>query len=130
MLVSFICWLLKRKTLKTSERQRLTNEILSAIDALPLHAIITVDGNKFSIRGVPLDGDKAIAIRDSASQAIHNQALAFVHEQVLYQAVSLGIHQAHTPEQIQFAKAAIWYAQEEKKLLVALSQEDPRELLA
>lgn len=130
MLISFICFLLKRKKLTTEERQRLTNQILSSIDALPLHAIITVDEGKTFIRGVPLDGEKAIAIRDSASQAIHNQALAFVHEQVLYQAVSLGVHQAHTPEQVQFAKAAIWYAQEEKKLLTALSNEDPRELLA
>lgn len=130
MLVRFICWLLKGKHLKENERRLLTEQILSSIDALPLHAIITVDEGKIFIRGVPLDGERALAIRDAASQAVHNKALSFVHEQVLYQAVSIGVHQAHTTEQIQFAKAAIWYGQEERRLLQALSNEDPRELLA
>lgn len=129
MFIRFICWLLSRKSLNTKERQLLTNKILEKIDSLPTHAIITVDGNTFSIRGVPLDGERAIMLRESADNALHNAALNLVHEQVLYQAVSIGIHQANTPEQIQFAKAAIWYSQEEKKLLQMLSQGTAPELL-
>lgn len=129
MLTTFICWILSRKKLNASDKQKLTNEILKAIDALPLHAIITVDEGKIFIRGVPLDGERAMVLRESADKAIHNPALQLVHEQALYLAVSLGIHQAQTTEQIQFAKAAIWYSQQEIALLKKLSTGDANELL-
>ena len=129
MLIRFVCWLLNRKRISTIERQQLTTQILKSIDALPLHSILTVDGQKLFIRGVPLDGERAVALRESADQAVHNQALAFIHEQVLYEAVSQGVHIALTTEQMNFAKAAIWYGQREKELLTALSTGDNTELL-
>ena len=130
MFINFVCWLLKRKKLTTLQRQQLINQVLASVDALPLHSIITVNGADVSIRGVPLNAEQSVALRDSADQALHNRALQIVHEQVLYQAVSLGVHQAQNTEQIQFAKAAIWYGQEEQRILKALSSNDPRELLA
>lgn len=122
MFIRFITWLLARKKLSTGERNELMSAILNSIDALPLHAIITINEGKLFIRGIEQDGIKAVQIRESADQALNNIALQAVHEQVLYQAVSLGVHQAHTPEQIQFAKAGIWYAQEEMKLLRTLAE--------
>ena len=121
MIIKLVCWLLSLKKLNASQRTLLTNQILKSIDALPLHAIITTDGGKLFIRGTQLDSEKAMVVRASADQALHNAALEFVHEQVLYEAVSLGIHHGMTPEQIQFAKAAIWYSQQEIKLLKTLS---------
>lgn len=129
MLVRFVCWLLKNRKISTEERQRLTTEILSKIDALPTHAIITVVEGKTFIRGIELDGERATMLRENAVSALHNKALEAVHEEVLYRAVALGVHQGHTTEQIQFSKAAIWYGQEEVKILKALASGESTELL-
>ena len=130
MLVNLVLWLLKRKQLKLSDKQKLFALILEKVDALPTHSIITVSEDKIFIRGVPLNNEQILALRDSADAALNNQALQFVHDQVLYSAVSLGVHQAQSTDQIQFAKAAIWYGQEEKRILKELAKNDPRELLA
>lgn len=122
MLVRFICWLLKNKKLSVKDKQLLTNQALTSIGALPTHAILTVDNNKLFIRGVPVDDERKYLIREAAESALHNTALRTIHEEVLYQAVSMGVHQAHTPEMMQFAKAAIWWGQEQDKLLKSLSE--------
>lgn len=128
MLVRLVCWLLKYKKLTTHERGLLTNQVLNSIDALPTRAIITLNEGKIFIQGVPLDTEKNYVLREAAESALHNPALKFVHDQVLYQAVSLGVHQAQTVEQIQFSKAAIWYGQQELELLKTLSTMSPTEL--
>ncbi len=121
MLVRLVCWLLSRKTLTSHERTMLTNKVLDTIHAVPTHAIIVADENKLFIGGTELDGERALVMREGAQSALKNPALRAVHEQVLYQAVSLGVHQALTPEQMNFAKAAIWYGEEEVKLLRLLA---------
>lgn len=127
MLVDFICWLLKRP-LTSRDRTKLTNQILSTVGGLPLHAIITEDDGRILVKGVPLDGELAVKIRESASQAIHNKALEVVHEQALYLAVSKGLHESQNFDQVSFAKAAVWFAQQERNLLHALAREGSREL--
>ncbi len=121
MLIRFVCWLLRHKRLSSLDRTILTNTILDSVKALPIHAIITVNENKIFIRGTELEGERALVIREGAQSALNNVALRTIHEQVLYQAVSLGVHQALTPEQMNFAKAAIWYGEEELKLLQLLA---------
>lgn len=129
MLVRLICWLFSRKNLSARDRSVLTNTILNSLGALPLHATITVDEGKIFIRGVPLNGEKAIAIRTSARAALDNLALNAIHEQVLYEAVSIGLLQGQTLEQVNFAKAGIWFGQKERELLKMLAAEVPTELL-
>lgn len=121
MFIRFVCWLLRQKRLSSLDRATLTNVVLDSIQALPTHAIITVDENKIFIRGSALDGERALVMREGAQSALNNVALRTIQEQVLYQAISLGVHQALTPEQMHFAKAAIWYGEEEKKLLQLLA---------
>jgi hypothetical protein len=121
MLIRFVCWLLRHKRLSSLDRTTLTNTILDSVKALPIHAIITVNENKIFIRGTELEGERALVIREGAQSALNNVALRTIHEQVLYQAVSLGVHQALTPEQMSFAKAAIWFGEEELKLLQLLA---------
>lgn len=121
MLVRFICWLLKGKRLSPQERMDLTELVLTKIDYLPSRAIITVRNEVIFINEVPLDNEKAYVVREAANSALKNAALKAVHDQVLYLAVSLGVHQAQTTEQIQFAKAAIWYGQQERELLNTLA---------
>lgn len=128
MIVSLACWLLKRKSLNSRDRARLTNQVLSTVGALPIHASITVDGGQLSINGVPLDGEVAVKIRENASAALHNKALEAVFEQTLYLAVSHGIHLSQNFDQTLFAKAAIWTVEQHLKLLKTLAQEGDQQL--
>lgn len=123
MLTRIVCWLLNNKILSAKDRVLLTNQVLKSIDSLPTRAILTVDKGQIFVQGVPIEGERAYLIREGAEAALHNLALRLVHDQVLYAAVSLGIHQAQNTEQIQFAKAAIWYGQQEIELLQLLSQQ-------
>lgn len=124
-MIRLLCWLLSRKSLKREDRVRLLNEALSTAGALPLHASITADGGVFLIKGVPVEGEYAVKIRENASAALHNLANKAVDEQVLYQAISLGIHEAQNFDQTLFSKAAIWVVQERQKLLERLAQGTP-----
>lgn len=129
MFIRLVCWILSQKKITTHDRQLLMKEVLSSIDALPLHAIITINEGKLFIRGTEVDGERAMVLREGADAALHNSALELIHEQVLYQAVSQGVHISQTPEQMNFAKAAIWYSQEEIKLLKILANGSTTELL-
>lgn len=104
------------------------NALLSTVGALPLHAIITAEDEKILIKGVPLEGEFAVKVRESASALLHNAAFQAVREQVLYMAVSQGIHQSLNFDQTYFAKAAIWFGEQEIKLLQALAKEGNQEL--
>lgn len=117
MLVRIVLWLLRRKSLSSAERTLLINQILSATRVFPTHAIITKDGGKIFIRGVPLDVEKAMVLRESALVALSNPALKMVHEQALYDAISLSLHESQNFEQVSFGKAAVWYGQREIELL-------------
>lgn len=129
MLVRLVCWLLRHKKLSRKGRVDLTNQVLSTVGALPLHATITADGGQISIKGVPLDGERAAKVRENASSVLHNVAWQAVHEQALYLAVSHGIHTAQDFDQVLFAKAAIWLSQQERQLLESLANQSTPELV-
>lgn len=121
--------MLRRKTLSPVDSIQLTNTVLAKIGSFPTHAIITVEDGKILIRGVPLERERAIVIRDSARQALGNMALREVHEQVLYNAIATSLHSAQNFEQTMFGKAAVWYGQQEIELLKQLAQDHTSELL-
>lgn len=123
-LVKFVVWLLK-KDLSLKNRSILLSAVLSATGTLPIYNIITTNeqGTLF-INGNQVDMEKAIQLRESARGALNNQARRLVKEQVRYLAVTQGIHNANSFEQLFFSKAAIWLEGEENKILEALAQLD------
>lgn len=122
-MVSLLCWLVRHVPLSRKDRTKALNTLVLTAGGLPLHASITTDGGQFSIRGVPLQGEYAVKIRESAAAAIHNTALQAVDEQTLYLAVSHGIHVAQDFDQTLFAKAAVWLVEQRRNLLSQLAQE-------
>jgi hypothetical protein len=123
-LVKFTAWLLK-KDLSLKNRSILLSAVLKSSGVLPIYNIITSnDQGSLFINGNQVDMDKAIQLRESARGALNNQARKLVKEQVRYLAVTQGIHNANTFEQLFFSKAAIWLENEENKILEALAQLD------
>lgn len=116
--------LLKWSDLDIRDRNILTTQILDSLMVLPIYDIIKIsEEGSLIINNRPVDIEKARILRESAIAALSNQSLRAVHDQVLFEAVSMGVHNVDRPEQMFFARAAIWYAQHEVNILKTLAQQ-------
>lgn len=123
-------FVLHRADLSLDDRNVLTVHILKKLDAFPLRdMIISNEQGKLLVNGQVLSVEGARALRESARGALQNKARKFVHDQVLFTAINMGVHELERVEQSYFARAAIWWSQQEDLLLATLAQQDPdREL--
>lgn len=131
MIARFASWALRHARLSQEDRMLLTNQLLSTVGALPLHATFTVDeAGKLLMRGVPLEYEQAVVLRESANNILHSTAWKMVREQVLYEAISKGVHEALNNDQVLFSKAAIWFQQQQENTLKVLAQDAGNALLS
>jgi hypothetical protein len=121
----FTAYLLRNTKLDLESKNLLTNVLLEKIGALPLHDIITQDGNgRLLIHNRPVELEEARLLRESARGVLNNKAIAFVYEQVQFLAITAGIHKNIAQEDGLFAKAALWQGQEVINSLRTLAQID------
>lgn len=114
--------LAKNKLLSNEEKQILTAFLLDKLGALPLHARITVDGTgKVFVQGRSLDIEAADRLKQAAVAMQNNAARNLVREAVTFMAIVDGVHKNITPEMGLFAKAALWFLQEEDDLYKRLA---------
>lgn len=119
-------FLLRHASLKNEERQLLTAMLLEKLGALPLHARITLDNTgAVFVNGRKLDGETAISLRHAAAAMQRNAARKLVNEAIVFMAIVDGVHKNVTPDMGLFAKAALWFHQEEDKLYQALAALEP-----
>lgn len=124
-LVRFVAWLLSRSRVSVRDRIVLTNAILDKLAVVQSGDILTVESSgRLAINGQQLEYEYARMLSESARAMLTSTARNVVRKQVEYVAVTHGIHKAETPEQMLFAKAAIWYGQEEDKIYRLLAGED------
>lgn len=116
--------LFKNKLLTNEERQMLTAMLLDRLGALPLHAKIIVDGTgKVIVNGRSLEPDFAHQLKQAAVAMERNAARKLVRDTVVYMAILDGVHRNINPEMGLFAKAAIWFHQQEDELYKKLAAE-------
>lgn len=114
---------LKKSDLSLEDRNKIITNIMGSLDALPIYGIIDVnEDGEVLVSGRSLDLEKAKQIRESASLALDNIALKIVNEQVLFTAVTGGMHNATLPEHLYFYRAAIWFGQQLERQLKILAQ--------
>lgn len=124
MFVRLIIWLLHSRYLSTRERMLLSGEVMHSVGAIPLHDIITIDERQqLLVRGKPLEYEVAMQLRNSAKLALESSARTLAHEQTAFSAVAMGVFNVTTPEQMLFARGALWFAQQETVLLKTLAGE-------
>lgn len=117
-MLSKILVFLLRKDLPEKNRLLLMNVILTALDAVPLRAAISVDENRrIVIRGRVVPLESLMQLRDSAESVLNSQARNVIHEQVRFMAIEKGYLQTANPTEQLFYKAALWVMQEENELL-------------
>lgn len=122
-LVSKLCaWMLLHSSMKVEDKTRITNTFILK-HALPISSIIKYEDGQLLVNNVVIEKEARLALRESARNTLQSHARKIVLEQVASMAVNLAVHQGTSPDQILFAKAALWSIQEENKLLEQLAQE-------
>jgi hypothetical protein len=102
-------------------RTYVLNKLLENIGALPIRKTIVFDPDgTVLINGRKLELEQAVSLRESVHALKNNQARRIFNDQLRFLAVEFGVHQALTPEMMQFAKAALWLIQEEDKLIESI----------
>jgi hypothetical protein len=125
VIIKLVVWLLESNKLSFESRNKLITCILNKLYALPFRDIIKRDEQGvLLVNGKPLDLEGSIVLKDSARGALQSVALKLIREQVAFNAVTLGVHQVQTPDQMIFSRAAIWWGQNEESLLKLLASED------
>lgn len=121
----FIVFALRNIALSTQDKSACVAALLENMHALPLQNKMSFnEQGTLVISGSPVEYAVAAKLRESAKAMLDSYARKLVMEQVTFMAVNLGIHQGTSPEQILFAKAALWHGQEEEKLYRALAQQE------
>lgn len=111
-------WLLNKSSLSLNNRSVLTAAIVEKNNGVPLRDIITINEEGILlVNGSSLDFDNAMRLRMSAQSVLNQPMYKFVRDQVYYQAITLGVHKAETPDQMYFARSAIWWMQQQEALL-------------
>lgn len=119
----FVIFLLRNSRISIEQRQILTSALLNKLGALPLRAKITLDvGGTVHVDGRSLSLEVARKLKEGSAMQLNNTARRFVRETVMFLAIKKGVHENNSPEQGLFAKAALWYMQEEDDLYTRLAQ--------
>jgi len=122
--VKLCLWLLKRADLSLEDRNKLSTAILDSLQALPLRDIISVDETgSLLVNGRSVGIDEARLLREGARTLLNSPTRKVIRDQVAFQAITLGVHKVEKPEQMFFARAAIWWSQNEENLLKVLAGE-------
>jgi hypothetical protein len=123
MFTSLLIWLFKR-TANQKDKGRILNAMLSTVQGVPIHAIISLDEEqKLLINGRPVDVEQAIALKASAGTVLNSPAWKLVRDQTLFLAVRMGVHDALNADQVLAAKMAIWFGHQQEELLRMFAQE-------
>lgn len=122
MIVRIIAWFLERKNLSEQDRLALLTRVMHSLEAVPLHAIITVDeSQRILIQGRLATVEQLVSLQESATSVLNSQARNLIHEQVRFAAIDQGFLKSDDPKTQLFFKAALWFAQEESTLLKQLA---------
>lgn len=96
--------------------------LLENIGALPIRSVITTDpSGSIFVGGKKLSVDQTVSFRESMAALGDNHARKILRDQVAWLAVEHGVHKGLNEDMIMFAKAILWYAQEENNLIRTLS---------
>ncbi len=116
-------WALKTQKIEGADKTRVVNALLANIDALPIKDAVSIENGQIMLRGKPIESlETAQSLKQGAAAMLSNFTRKIAQEQLLFEASKIGLHQGMTPEQIIFAKAAIWCIQNEERIYRELDQ--------
>lgn len=114
-------WLLKA-SLSKENRMKLTNAVLTKLGAIQSSDVLGWDGQGvLHIQGRKVEMEQARVLRESAKVLLNSPARKLVRDHVAFKAVTIGVQKAELPEQMMFGKSALWWGDEEDKILMTLA---------
>lgn len=114
----------KNKKLSQEDRSLVITTLLESVNALPITDIISYDlTGTVRINGKELTSEQIIMLRDGARALQANWTYKVIKDQIAYEAIKMGVHKSTTIDMLIFSKAALWHAEQEKRLLDSLNPE-------
>jgi len=121
--IQIIAWLLS-KNLSIQNRTLLINLVLDRLSSLPIKNIIVLNENgSLVINGKELDQEEMHLLQDNAKNLRDNRAFGLIQDQVLHNALSFGLNASTTLEMLYTSKAAVWWGQEQNRLIKLIAGE-------
>jgi len=113
---------LKDEKLSHQDRLKLQTAIIDKISYIPIADVLEFapDGTVI-VRGRTLDIDQARVLKSGLDALQNNFAEKLISEQLLFNAIKLGVHKSTSLEELMLSKAIIWVLQERSKLLTLLT---------
>lgn len=122
-ITSLFCFLLGNSKLSLENKTKLVACLLNKLQAIPASDIIkTNEQGKIEVNGRELDMDGLKILREGAILLLDSPTRKFVKEQIMFEAVKIGVHFGDTPERVIFSKAAIWQLEQEEEFIKKLAQ--------
>lgn len=123
IITSIVCFLLRNSKLSLENKTKLTCCLLNKLQAIPASDIIkTNEAGKLEVNGRELDMDGLKILREGAISLLDSPTRKFVKEQIMFEAVKIGVHFGDTPERVIFSKAAIWQLEQGEDFIKKLAQ--------
>lgn len=118
LLSKIIVWFITRQSFTTKDKSFVLNTFMKEAQMLPIHNVIGVNENgQVVISGNVLDIDKSILFKEGCIALQNSNVRKVIHDQLLYEAISMHIHRSNSDEQVLFGKVMIYLLQEEDKLI-------------
>lgn len=112
---------LKKAGLSLEDRTALVTALLDKLGAFPIGDMIITTPTGISINGRDLNPEQYIHFREQVVALKDNFARKMINEQLRYKATVIGVHESNTIDELLFAKAIIWFINEENILIEKLS---------
>jgi hypothetical protein len=104
-------------------KMRIASKMLGKFGVLPIQSIISFSGQTLLVNGKKADQELATQLIEGAKVLLNSKTRRFVQDRVRFIAADMALNKALSFEQIFFARAAMWYMEQENALLKTLSQE-------
>lgn len=123
IIAKLVIWALGLKRITGDNRVEILNAILKNFNAVQVRNVISYDSQgMLLLRGKKVSLEEAEYLITSALALKDNPARKVIRDEIAFEAIKIGVHNGMNPEMIQFSKAALWWGEQEEKIINLLTQ--------
>jgi hypothetical protein len=110
---------LENNQLTQEEHLRLLGILNKQINAFPLETVVFINNQGATCaNGRELTLEETVKFRQGISALRDNWSFQLLADQILFEAIKIGIHEGHTTERLMFSKSVIYFLTKFKELIV------------
>ena len=110
---------LEENALTPDEHLRLLGILNKQINAFPLENVVFINNQGSTCaNGRELTLEETVKFRQSISALRDNWGFQLLADQILFEAIKIGIHEGHTTERMMFSKSVIYFLTKMKELII------------